>query len=203
MAKRPSDRRSPGRNPGPQSAFEVSMINNPRALHPTKRKPPREGKGQSGVGDIEPPASPRRRESELGTRRRAEGEPGRSRRSRAWVLGSERWGRVRERPGMTPATLRRRAASVKSVGPRSRPRDAPCARRGSRGTQSAPARNEAQEKERRLSTPEPTRKGNRAEAREAQATERDRAVRRVGERGPPRHPGTKVPRARARRQGSR
>ncbi|KAK2813549.1 hypothetical protein Q5P01_000767 [Channa striata] len=27
MAKRPSDRRSPGRNPGPQSAFEVSMIN--------------------------------------------------------------------------------------------------------------------------------------------------------------------------------
>lgn len=27
MAKRPSDRRSPGRNPGPQGAFEVSMIN--------------------------------------------------------------------------------------------------------------------------------------------------------------------------------
>ena len=25
--KRPSDRRSPGRNPGPQSAFKVSMIN--------------------------------------------------------------------------------------------------------------------------------------------------------------------------------
>ncbi|KAF6734098.1 hypothetical protein FQA47_011501 [Oryzias melastigma] len=27
IAKRPSDRRSPGRNPGPQGAFEVSMIN--------------------------------------------------------------------------------------------------------------------------------------------------------------------------------
>lgn len=27
MEKRPSDRRSPGRNPGPQGAFEVSMIN--------------------------------------------------------------------------------------------------------------------------------------------------------------------------------
>lgn len=27
MSKRPSDRRSPGRNPGPQGAFEVSMIN--------------------------------------------------------------------------------------------------------------------------------------------------------------------------------
>ena len=27
MTKRPSDRRSPGRNPGPQGAFEVSMIN--------------------------------------------------------------------------------------------------------------------------------------------------------------------------------
>ena len=27
MAKRPSDRRGPGRNPGPQGAFEVSMIN--------------------------------------------------------------------------------------------------------------------------------------------------------------------------------
>lgn len=27
MFKRPSDRRSPGRNPGPQGAFEVSMIN--------------------------------------------------------------------------------------------------------------------------------------------------------------------------------
>ena len=27
IRKRPSDRRSPGKNPGPQSAFEVSMIN--------------------------------------------------------------------------------------------------------------------------------------------------------------------------------
>lgn len=27
MGKRPSDRRGPGRNPGPQCAFEVSMIN--------------------------------------------------------------------------------------------------------------------------------------------------------------------------------
>ena len=27
IGKRPSDRRSPGKNPGPQSAFEVSMIN--------------------------------------------------------------------------------------------------------------------------------------------------------------------------------
>ena len=27
IVKRPSDRRSPGKNPGPQGAFEVSMIN--------------------------------------------------------------------------------------------------------------------------------------------------------------------------------
>lgn len=27
IVKRPSDRRGPGKNPGPQSAFKVSMIN--------------------------------------------------------------------------------------------------------------------------------------------------------------------------------
>ncbi|KAI9540395.1 hypothetical protein NQZ68_040710 [Dissostichus eleginoides] len=72
MAKRPSDRRSPGRNPGPQGAFEVSMIN-----VTSGRSVPLRPEPQRGEEALNPSRLPPEEAGESGTRRRtADGQGG-------------------------------------------------------------------------------------------------------------------------------